>query len=276
MNLTVQFESAGILFRQVLEDFFVTACKEKIFSSHGIEHHRRVWENAKQLTVFLANNNKQFSDDFANRLIIVCYMHDIGMSVDPGIKHGVHSRSICIRFLEEQNMHETEYKDVLEAIENHDKKDYSGNQVVNDLLLILSVADDLDAFGFTGIYRYAEIYLARGIPFNELGHRIQENAAKRFANFEKTFGFSEELLKFHLIKYNILIDFFREYNNQLHGYDFNRQKPKGYCGVIQIFNELIIKNISLDEFLSDTGKYDYDPVIYWFFDGLRFELNKKN
>ena len=28
---------------------------------------------------------------------------------------------------------------------------------------ILSVADDLDAFGFTGIYRYLEIYLTRGI-----------------------------------------------------------------------------------------------------------------
>ena len=32
----------------------------------------------------------------------------------------------------------------------------------NELLTILSVADDLDAFGFSGIFRYSEIYLIRG------------------------------------------------------------------------------------------------------------------
>jgi hypothetical protein len=31
------------------------------------------------------------------------------------------------------------------------------------MLTILSVADDLDAFGYIGIYRYIEIYLERGI-----------------------------------------------------------------------------------------------------------------
>ena len=44
---------------------------------------------------------------------------------------------------------------------------------------MLSVADDLDAFGFTGIYRYSEIYLMRGINPNQLGHLIIENAAKQ-------------------------------------------------------------------------------------------------
>ena len=43
------------------------------------------------------------------------------------------------------------------------EKIYLRRQDRNDLLTVLSVADDLDAFGFTGIYRYSEIYLTRGI-----------------------------------------------------------------------------------------------------------------
>jgi HD superfamily phosphodiesterase len=276
MNLTVTFESAEIRFRQVLEDFFISIYDEKSLISHGVGHHRRVWVNAQQLTSCLAINKKVFTEDFANHLIIACYMHDIGMSVDPGIKHGVHSRSLCIQFLKEQNLESDEYKDVLEAIENHDNKEYSGNQIANDLLLVLSVADDLDAFGYTGIYRYTEIYLARGVSFSEIGYRIQDNAARRFSNFENTFGFSKEIIKIHIEKYNILLDFFKDYNKQLPGYNFNVHRPEGYCGVIQIFNDFIIRNISLYKFLADTRNYSFDPVICWFFEGLRFELNKKH
>ena len=87
------------------------------------------------------------------------------MSVDPGVKHGKHSRDLCQRFLMENNLPENDFTDVLEAIENHDNKDYSGNTIQNDLLTILSISDDLDAFGITGIYRYSEIYLTRGIGF---------------------------------------------------------------------------------------------------------------
>ena len=39
----------------------------------------------------------------------------------------------------------------------------------NDLLTILSVSDDLDAFGYIGIYRYTEIYLTRGIDPEKIG-----------------------------------------------------------------------------------------------------------
>ena len=62
-------------------------------------------------------------------------------------------------------------------------------QPENDLLNILSVADDLDAFGYTGIYRYSEIYLTRGISPKEIGNLIRENASRRYHNFEKIFGF---------------------------------------------------------------------------------------
>ena len=101
------------------------------------------------------------------------------MSVDSGVKHGKHSRQLCSRFLSENNLSENDFPDVLEAIENHDNKDYSETSIRNELLNILSISDDLDAFGISGIYRYSEIYLTRGITYENLGSTIiRENAEK--------------------------------------------------------------------------------------------------
>ncbi len=276
MNLTATFESAEIRFRQILEDFFVNIYDEKSLSSHGIEHHRRVWENAKQLTLALASQNKVFNDDFASRLIIVCFMHDTGMSIDSGFIHGKHSKSLCVRFLNEQKLPIEEFKDVLDTIENHDNKEYNGTGEVNDLLLVLSVADDLDAFGFTGIYRYSDIYIERKISYSEIGNKIRENARKRFDNFEKLFNFSEELCMGHKSKYDLLDDFFDKYNKQLNSYNFKTDKPFAYCGVLQLFSKMKDEQIQLSKFLDNSDSYSYDPVMNWYFNGLSTEMKKSN
>ena len=104
---------------------------------------------------------------------------------------------LCIQFLIKNNLPVNDYRDVLTAIENHDRKDYPDDPGVDDLLKILSVADDLDAFGFAGIFRYSEIYLTRGINPEKIGHLIRENSKKRFDNFVKTFGFSDDLVQKH-------------------------------------------------------------------------------
>ncbi len=49
------------------------------------------------------------------------------------------------------------------------EKDYTSKRGSNDLLTVLSVADDLDAFGFAGIYRYSEIYLMTGYKPQSIG-----------------------------------------------------------------------------------------------------------
>jgi len=276
MNLTATFDSAENRFRQVLEDFFVTIYHEKSLISHGIEHHRRVWKNARQLSCSLSTGNKIFNETFADNLIIVCFMHDIGMAIDPGFIHGRHSKALCIRFLREQNLQVEDFTDVLETIENHDNKEYNGTNEAKDLLLVLSVADDLDAFGFTGIYRYSEIYLERKIDFSSIGHKIRENARKRFDNFEKYFGFSEELYEVHKLRYELLDSFFEKYNEQLDSYNFNTQKPGGYCGVVNLFSKMASEKIPLSYFLETKNNYSYDPVIAWFFEGLIAEMKDKN
>lgn len=273
MNLTVTIESAELRFKQIVEDFFISIYDDKSLSSHGIDHHRRVWSYAKELLPLVVGQQPDSISQIPSKLIIACYLHDIGMSVDPGIRHGHHSRDLCIQFLTNNHLPENEYQDVLEAIENHDKKNYTGNTSVNDLLAILSVADDLDAFGFTGIFRYSEIYLTRGINPEEIEHLIKDNAGKRFDNFVKIFGGSDELVQKHKKRFDILDNFFNEYNNQVISYKFGGQHPAGYCGVIEVLLNLISNKKVLKEFWNESEKYSNDPVIRWFFEGLAAELS---
>jgi hypothetical protein len=273
MNLTGTIESAELQFKQILEEFFISVYDEKYLSSHGIDHHRRVWSYSKELLTRLAGQNPTFIYELPSKLIIASYLHDIGMSVETGIIHGKHGKDLCIRFLDQNHFPLNDYQDVLSAIENHDIKDYTGNNIVNDLLTILSVADDLDAFGFTGIFRYSEIYLKRGINPEEIGHLIMENAGMRFDNFVKTFGFTDELVQKHKKRYDILDNFFKEYNNQVTSYQFVGQHPSGYCGVVEMLLYMINNKKAVKEFYQEPEKYSYDPVILWFFDGLASEFS---
>jgi hypothetical protein len=273
MNLTVVMESAEFKFKQILEEFFITAYDEKFLSSHGIDHHRRVWTYAKQLLIPYADLNPQFITQLPSKLIIASYLHDIGMSVNQGAKHGKESRNLCMQFLTINNLPEKEYSDVLEAIEYHDNKDYESNTIVNDLLTILSVADDLDAFGCNGIYRYSEIYLTRKIEFDKIGHRIRENARIRYDNFIKIFGSIDELVMKHWERYYLLDMFFTKYNEQLPYYQFGTTSPSGFCGVIEIFKLMMEKNIQVTEVCSEPEKYSDDPLIKWYFAELNKEIS---
>jgi hypothetical protein len=267
MNLTDKLESAEHRFKQILEEFFITLYDERFQTSHGIDHHRRVWNYAKKLLVLLDADNLISHNFSPSGLIIACYLHDIGMSIDPGISHGRHSREICSRFLKENKLNESDYLEVLEAIENHDDKEYRSTAGNYNLLTILSVADDLDAFGFTGIYRYSEIYLARGIDPEIIGTLVVNNASKRFDNFTSSFGFSEKLILSHRIRFDIIENFFTEYNKQVTAYQFGVHVPYGYCGVIDIIQSLIKNKNNLKD-ICLAEQYSHDPVIKWFFQNL--------
>jgi HD superfamily phosphodiesterase len=197
---------------KLLETFFKKYYNENKLPSHGLEHHRRVWQYAKELLHYI---EKDYSIDgtFINKLLIACYLHDTGMSVDTGERHGRYSMDICKKFLVEQNMDEHHYQDLLSAIENHDDKEYPGSGNEDLLLTILSAADDLDAFGEMGITRYIEIYRVRGMEDNNLAKAVLENAGKRFANFERLFSHYPELIKKHRIRYKMLHDFFATQNS---------------------------------------------------------------
>ena len=272
MNITGSIESAEKRYKQILEEFFVSVYPEKLLPSHGIDHHRRVWSYSKELLLAIRLEAPDKISSLPPELIIACYLHDIGMSFDPGVKHGKNSRNLCVRFLIQNNLQETDYQNVLEAIEYHDNKNYDNKRPFDDLLTILSVSDDLDAFGFIGIFRYSDIYLRRGVGNGNIGSLIMENAKKRFDNFVNYFGAVDEFIQQHKTRYKILDNFFSKYNEQLSSYHFGTTTPSGFCGVIEAFGYILKNNLQLKDFFIDQKKYFDDPVIRWYFNELASEL----
>ncbi len=274
MDPTGIIESAERKYKQILEEYFISVYNDATLSSHGIEHHRRVWNYSRELLklIPLKNENNNIIQ-LTEELIIASYLHDIGMSVDPGIKHGKHSRELCLRFLSAYNLREDDFPDLSDAIENHDNKDYPGNEIRNELLKILSIADDLDAFGYIGIFRYSEIYLTRGINPGKIGYLIRENASKRFNNLAPALETHSGYFQKHHQRYIILDEFFRKYNEQLPSYHFYTLNPSGNCGVIQLFANMISDKISLSEIYKQVQTSINDPVIKVFFGELEKELN---
>lgn len=267
MNLSESIKSAEQQFRPKLEEYFTSVFEENNLPSHGIRHHRRVWEYARELMLIPGEDKKIGNTRIPSTLIIACYLHDVGMATDCGPKHGLLSMELCKKFLLQNDLDEKDFPDLLISILNHDNKDYSGSVPVSRVQTILSVADDLDAFGFIGIYRYLEIYIKRASDRAILGKAITANASKRFSHFEKQYGFAEDLAAKHMKRYRILMDFFL-------GYDEESGRDKhhgGYFGVADLVAEMITKKITPEELVRSRPSGE-DPVINFFLDGLRSEL----
>jgi len=249
-----------------IETFFLTVYPLSHLVSHGLRHHHRVWEYAKELLMNSAIPAESIDKRFIFNIIIACYFHDIGMAEYPGTKHGALGRKLCTEFLERYNMSVNEFKVALEAIEYHDDKEYLAHPKNNQVLDILSAADDLDAFGITGIYRYTEIYLKRGVALRDIGSMILKNAELRFENLGKRIGLSPETILKHSSRYNYLIDFFRQYNKGVNSYNFSSASPSGHCGIIQM-----LANNYINEYSNSPEIYSKDPFITDFFVQLHSE-----
>jgi hypothetical protein len=275
MNLNSQIESSETRLKQILENYFVSEFGERELPSHGLAHHRRVWNYCKEIANILYNKGLSFSDHFFYNLIVAAYLHDIGMIVDSGPRHGKHSREMCNHFLRLNQLSIDSFNEALEAVEFHDRKDYNPSDNKINLLTILSLADDLDAFGFTGIFRYAEIYLLRNIGFEDLGSFIMDNASARFNHFIKIIGYQDSIVEKHKKRYLILDDFFKEYNIQVLSYKFGTTEPTGYCGVIEIISKLIENRVYINDFLDNREQFKYDHTIRWYFNGLASDFHEQ-
>jgi hypothetical protein len=203
------------MYQQALEVFFARKWGNRMLFSHDISHHRRVWSFARELLISTENKSNPHSLDFYGKILIACYLHDLGMTVTTGADHGFHSRNLAAEFLSGLNHDLSGWTDMLDAIEKHDNKEYSsGLEEKNNILVILSVADDMDAFGHMGIYRYLEIYIERGVPPEKIADEIRKNAANRFRNMESWFGKHTVLIEKHRKRYLILDNFFREFGSE--------------------------------------------------------------
>ncbi|MDA3779025.1 MAG: HD domain-containing protein, partial [Bacteroidales bacterium] len=166
--------------------------------SHDQNHHLRVWHYCKEI---IQNNDriKYFSYFDIENIIIACFFHDIGMTKTIDIRHGIESRKICeIFFAQNKSIKPKGYIEILDAIEKHDNKEYKKKK--KDLLYILSVlslADDIDAYGIIGVLRYLEIYYLRDNNILKLSDDILINLEKRYNNFITKYPYLEKFNEIH-------------------------------------------------------------------------------
>jgi hypothetical protein len=255
-----------------IESYFLSIYPEDHLYSHGLGHHRRVWQYAKEILYGINHQYRDWNSILFENLMIACYFHDIGMAINQDPGHGTTSKNECIKFLENRRSKLTEFQEALSAIENHDNKEYNTTQNGNIILRILSIADDLDAFGFIGIYRYSDIYLRRQIDPKNIGTAILKNATARYDNFIRTGELNSDLFIRHRLRFEILESFFIDYNKQLTDYKFTNTEISGYCGIVQLFSSMIGQQCKPD-FSNIFSKYSNDPVITWYSEGLLSELN---
>jgi HD superfamily phosphodiesterase len=214
MNASDSITQAEKKYINLLESFFIQKWGSTNLKSHDLSHHRRVWSFARELLTYTHNNDPVFID----KLLIACYLHDTGMATDSSEKHGRYSMLLCREFLLKEGIDPEDYSDLLYAVANHDNKEYTEAGPESPLLMHLSAADDLDAFGYTGIYRYLEIYLIRGISPDEIVTRVLKNSEARFTSLERNFKAFPELIEKHKNRFQILQDYFKNLDSEITEY----------------------------------------------------------
>ncbi|MFW6223094.1 MAG: hypothetical protein ACOC3T_05735 [Bacteroidota bacterium] len=182
--------------------------------SHDQDHHFRTWVITK---ILLQQKNREgvlFSAAFIEALLIAVMFHDAGMSRTINKTHGEESRKICEDFLSAgPGILDGYFKALLNAIVHHDDKMYkkqpdSPNMTEEKWLLrLLCMADDLEAFGALGVFRYTEIYLLRGIAIAQLPQQVIDNVVSRFDHFCSFFPDSTGVQLFYQ-RYYFIYDFF--------------------------------------------------------------------
>jgi hypothetical protein len=246
--------------------------------SHDETHHTHVWQQARLLIKELDKKGITFHEVEIEKLILAVFFHDTGMSETLQKDHGKISRRIAKEFLKDKELHGLELNEVLDAIEHHDKKDYSVTNMAGqpefNLQSMLNICDDLDALGVLGVYRYCEIYLLRHIAVTEISDAVLENLQARFQHMKIYLGFSPHFLKLQNQRYIVSRNFFKDLHFQLKQGGDNATDFTGPLGVVNFFKEFIFRQ---KLHLADTTKnallISSDFYVSHFFEKLEKELH---
>lgn len=225
-----------------LDELYVHA--ETIFRdcslpSHDHTHHMRVWNLCKTILREINSFNSGIDQSLVEGVLVAAFFHDLGMAYSTREDHGRLGSDQCRSWFMETGRDQPErFEEILKAIELHDRKDIQiytsfDRETPPEILGILSVADDLEALGTIGIFRYAEIYLQRGIALEELGIRILENARSRFENLSGGCQLCQGLTEAYRPQYDELRLFFEQYNDQLKS---TRQPETVFSGPLGVIN----------------------------------------
>jgi HD superfamily phosphodiesterase len=238
------------------------------FPSHDVWHSGRVWEFARSLILAMEKNEILFSFKETEELMIASYFHDTGMSVTLDPEHGKHSRNICQKFLKTQpSLTQNQKGKILDAIEFHDDKSYRNEIFQNQekLLPWLCIADDLDAFGNIGVYRFWEINNLRHISKGQMPEKIMLSLENRMNYFSDVYPFRDDFYNSQIKRSNRTANFFIRMKKEIE--DSENLKSVSFTGkIIQIFRDLILfRKIRPEQLYSFVQKEISDPEIINFF-----------
>lgn len=250
--------------------------------SHDHFHHLRVWKNARFLLSQLIDKKVYADYTFIESLLIASLFHDTGMIKTHDESHGKESKEICQRyFLKSEKP--AGFLSILEAVEKHDDKSYKGaGQLISksnpNLIAALGICDDLDAFGYIGIYRFSEIYLMRGIPMEDLGLKIIANLSGRFRHFIANCTGMDKMITTYLPLHTETENFFRYYNLQIRKTEQGEQNQNtGAVAVIkQIYRHSLMGAGGIQEVCESVLKTEKDPYVTGYFSKLNGLVNPEN
>lgn len=233
LNHAVLIKEAETKWLNELYTFVSDLFKSTFIPSHNHRHHLRTWQNAKIILSHLTKEKYDFNFNQIEEVLIASLFHDTGLTQTLNEKHGKAGATICQNYFHKRGNFFPGLNSVLEAIELHENKSFSVKVASPaNLVTIISVADDMDAFGIIGIYRYAEIYFMRGISVDELGTQVLHNLQSRFKNIEINY------LRFpHFLNEVSII-----YNQTKSFYENLKEKKSKELGIINfIKNEIVDK-----------------------------------
>ena len=274
-EIDIWIDRAEATWLEALHAHAASLFRNGLLPSHNQSHHIRVWNLRKSLLREIATFNSRLAPSLVEGVLIAALFHDLGMCSSIREDHGRLSRENCEQWFRESGRDYPErYEEILRAIEVHDRKEeqlYGSTEpdTTPDILALLSVADDLEAMGTIGIYRYAEIYLMRDIPLEELGNRILENARLRFERLAEKCHRCPRLLEEYQQQYDELTGFYRKYNLQLKKTSHTALESSGPLGVINY-----IRRHGLDTGeLKGAGEEEGDELRAYF-KKLEYEMEK--
>lgn len=243
--------------------------------SHDLNHHLRVWEYSKQLLLERDKVGGVHYDYSVEQVIVASLFHDTGLIHDRSERHGYQSRLICEQFFKENPDFTIENFDaVLHAIEHHDDKRVrifnSDSPQGVDLVTLVSTADDLDAVGLVGIFRYIEIYALRGVQEKDLPIRVIENLQNRQANFQRHFSYLKPFSDHQHQRYSVSLNFFEKLNQEIM---FGGKQQGDYMQITRLLIDCLInQQVDIDATIHQGISLASNPYIVAYFQGLRDEL----
>lgn len=254
MRIPGTIEEVERLFLPPATDYLQNIFKQGLIPSHDLSHHLRVWAFARQIMESLQNRGEELPGELITSVLLAALFHDTGMISDMGADHGAAGAVIFRNFIDHHRYINADTEIISDAITRHDDKNYStGITEPLSVLSILSAADDLDAFGITGVLRYWEIYHLRGITPEQIPGKAIINAEGRMDNFRKIYGMLDHLLLKAEERFRVLVEFFS-------GMEREKARGKYHMFIADAFN--LINNEGM-ELTSAAGHLLSNSSYHW-------------